>query len=225
MVCALPPDRPGRCGPQLRLGDPRQQPVGQGRHRLLDGNRARRRHAAPSCRSNSPASSSSTPTNTAAKSRLTTSGKYFRALISSRPHRCATASITSSNTAAPRHPPHGRHRRHAAHPYRRRQRPDQRRRQRLESAGIAIQVRSYEERSMVPIGEDGNARACAFMEIAGKNKWRMLWRGHRRQHRHRLAQGLAQRRQSPRCRATSGSNSIRQREANPKPLPLKNAQK
>jgi 2-isopropylmalate synthase len=37
----------------------------------------------------------------------------------------------------------------------------------LQSAGIAIQVRSYEERSMTPIGEDGNARACAFMEIAG----------------------------------------------------------
>ncbi|MCB4359623.1 2-isopropylmalate synthase [Quatrionicoccus australiensis] len=37
----------------------------------------------------------------------------------------------------------------------------------LQSAGIRIQVRSYEERSMVPIGEDGNARACAFMEIAG----------------------------------------------------------
>ncbi|HXE40217.1 MAG TPA: alpha-isopropylmalate synthase regulatory domain-containing protein, partial [Azonexus sp.] len=39
----------------------------------------------------------------------------------------------------------------------------------LHSAGIAIQVRSYEERSMVPVGEDGNARACAFMEIAGKS--------------------------------------------------------
>jgi 2-isopropylmalate synthase len=37
----------------------------------------------------------------------------------------------------------------------------------LQSAGIAVQVRSYEERSMVPIGEDGNAQACAFMEIAG----------------------------------------------------------
>jgi 2-isopropylmalate synthase len=39
----------------------------------------------------------------------------------------------------------------------------------LQSAGIAIQVRSYEERSMTPVGEDGNARACAFMEIAGKS--------------------------------------------------------
>ncbi len=39
----------------------------------------------------------------------------------------------------------------------------------LQSAGIAIQVRSYEERSMVPMGEDGNARACAFMEIASQN--------------------------------------------------------
>jgi len=37
----------------------------------------------------------------------------------------------------------------------------------LQGAGIGIQVRSYEERSMVPIGEDGNAQACAFMEIAG----------------------------------------------------------
>ena len=36
----------------------------------------------------------------------------------------------------------------------------------LQSAGIAIQVRSYEERSMVPAGDDGNARACAFMELA-----------------------------------------------------------
>ncbi|PKO36311.1 MAG: 2-isopropylmalate synthase [Betaproteobacteria bacterium HGW-Betaproteobacteria-6] len=39
----------------------------------------------------------------------------------------------------------------------------------LQTAGITVQVRSYEERSMVPMGEDGNARACAFMEIAGKN--------------------------------------------------------
>jgi len=39
----------------------------------------------------------------------------------------------------------------------------------LQSAGLGIQVRSYEERSMTPIGEDGNARACAFMEIAGKD--------------------------------------------------------
>jgi len=39
----------------------------------------------------------------------------------------------------------------------------------LQSAGIGLQVRSYEERSMVPIGEDGNAQACAFMEVAGKD--------------------------------------------------------
>ena len=39
----------------------------------------------------------------------------------------------------------------------------------LQGAGIGIQVRSYEERSMVPIGEDGNAQACAFMEVAGTN--------------------------------------------------------
>ncbi len=38
----------------------------------------------------------------------------------------------------------------------------------LQSTGIQIQVRSYEERSMVPMGEDGNARACAFMEIASQ---------------------------------------------------------
>ena len=37
----------------------------------------------------------------------------------------------------------------------------------MQSAGIKIQVRSYEERSMVPMGEDGNAQACAFMEVAG----------------------------------------------------------
>ncbi|NJD23864.1 MAG: 2-isopropylmalate synthase [Betaproteobacteria bacterium] len=36
----------------------------------------------------------------------------------------------------------------------------------LQTAGIAIQVRSYEERSMLPAGDDGNARACAFMELA-----------------------------------------------------------
>ena len=36
----------------------------------------------------------------------------------------------------------------------------------LQSAGIAVQVRSYEERSMVPVGDDGNARACALMEVA-----------------------------------------------------------
>ncbi len=39
----------------------------------------------------------------------------------------------------------------------------------LKCAGINIQVRSYEERSMLPMGEDGNTQACAFMEIAGKN--------------------------------------------------------
>ncbi len=37
----------------------------------------------------------------------------------------------------------------------------------LHSAGIRVQVRSYEERSMVPGSDDGNAQACAFMEIAG----------------------------------------------------------
>ena len=39
----------------------------------------------------------------------------------------------------------------------------------LQSAGLGIQVRSYEERSMVPIGDDGNARAVAFMEVAGQD--------------------------------------------------------
>ena len=39
----------------------------------------------------------------------------------------------------------------------------------LQGAGIQVQVRSFEERSMVPMGEDGNARACAFMEVAGKD--------------------------------------------------------
>jgi 2-isopropylmalate synthase len=37
----------------------------------------------------------------------------------------------------------------------------------LQSVGIGFQVRSYEERSMLPIGEDGNSQACAFMEITG----------------------------------------------------------
>lgn len=38
----------------------------------------------------------------------------------------------------------------------------------LQHAGIDIEVRSYEERSMLPIGDDGNAEACAFIEIAGR---------------------------------------------------------
>ncbi|MCU0839901.1 MAG: hypothetical protein MUE49_14455, partial [Rhodospirillales bacterium] len=37
----------------------------------------------------------------------------------------------------------------------------------FQSAGIKVQVRSYEERSMLPTGDDGNAQACAFIEIAG----------------------------------------------------------
>ncbi len=41
----------------------------------------------------------------------------------------------------------------------------------LQSAGISIQVRSFEERSMVPIGEDGNAQAWAFMEVAGQDSF------------------------------------------------------
>src|SRR5574343_429783 len=40
----------------------------------------------------------------------------------------------------------------------------------LESAGIKVQVRSYEERSMVPMGEDGNARACAMIEVAAPGR-------------------------------------------------------
>ncbi len=40
----------------------------------------------------------------------------------------------------------------------------------LQRAGIHAQVRSYEERSMVPMGEDGNARACAFIEMAASGR-------------------------------------------------------
>ena len=40
----------------------------------------------------------------------------------------------------------------------------------LHSAGIEIQVRSYEERSMTPAGEDGNARASAFLELAASGR-------------------------------------------------------
>jgi 2-isopropylmalate synthase len=36
----------------------------------------------------------------------------------------------------------------------------------LSSAGISVQVRSYEERSMSASKDAGDARACAFMEIA-----------------------------------------------------------
>ena len=44
---AVPADRPGRPRPHLRRGDPRQQPVGQGRHRLPARARLRARAAAP----------------------------------------------------------------------------------------------------------------------------------------------------------------------------------
>ncbi|MCL2524970.1 MAG: 2-isopropylmalate synthase [Betaproteobacteria bacterium] len=40
----------------------------------------------------------------------------------------------------------------------------------LHSAGIDIRVRSYEERSMKPSGDDGNARACAFIELAAEGR-------------------------------------------------------
>ena len=40
----------------------------------------------------------------------------------------------------------------------------------LQGAGIAVQVRSYEERSMKPAGDDGNARACAFIEMAAAGR-------------------------------------------------------
>ena len=36
----------------------------------------------------------------------------------------------------------------------------------LQSIGVAVQVRSYEERAMSPSREAGNARACALVEIA-----------------------------------------------------------
>ncbi|MCE1238796.1 MAG: 2-isopropylmalate synthase [Azonexaceae bacterium] len=39
----------------------------------------------------------------------------------------------------------------------------------LQGAGFAFQVRSYEERSMVPMGDDGNARAVAFIEMNAGN--------------------------------------------------------
>ena len=39
----------------------------------------------------------------------------------------------------------------------------------LHSAGINVQVRSFEERSMSASGEGGNASACAFMDIAPVN--------------------------------------------------------
>ncbi len=40
----------------------------------------------------------------------------------------------------------------------------------LQGAGISVQVRSYEERSMAPSGEAGDAQACAFMEIAATGR-------------------------------------------------------
>jgi 2-isopropylmalate synthase len=36
----------------------------------------------------------------------------------------------------------------------------------LQGIGISVQVRSFEERATSPSGEGGNARACAFMELA-----------------------------------------------------------
>jgi 2-isopropylmalate synthase len=44
----------------------------------------------------------------------------------------------------------------------------------LQGAGIDIQVRSYEERSMGASGEAGNASACAFIEIAGAGSKEMF---------------------------------------------------
>ncbi|NJA89477.1 2-isopropylmalate synthase [Rhodocyclus tenuis] len=38
----------------------------------------------------------------------------------------------------------------------------------LRSAGIALQVRSYEERSLESSGDGGNARACSFMEVVAE---------------------------------------------------------
>ena len=40
----------------------------------------------------------------------------------------------------------------------------------LQSAGIDVQVRSFEERSMLPSGDDGNAQASAFIEVAGPGR-------------------------------------------------------
>ena len=37
----------------------------------------------------------------------------------------------------------------------------------LQGGGFRVQVRSFEERAMGPSGEAGEARACAFMEVAG----------------------------------------------------------
>ena len=39
----------------------------------------------------------------------------------------------------------------------------------LQTAGFNFSVRSYEERSMIPMGEDGNAHACAMFELAAKD--------------------------------------------------------
>jgi 2-isopropylmalate synthase len=119
----------------------------------------------------------------------TTSGVSFRPLILSRPHRCATANTTFTNTAAPRASAS-----RSISTARRTSSPAKataRSTLRCTPSKVpaSIQVRSYEERSMVPIGEDGNARACAFMEVAGSGQRRTLRRRHRRQHRHRLAQG------------------------------------
>lgn len=35
----------------------------------------------------------------------------------------------------------------------------------LRSAGVHVQVRSYEERSITPSEDGGNAQACAFLEL------------------------------------------------------------
>lgn len=40
----------------------------------------------------------------------------------------------------------------------------------LRNAGIHVQVRSYEERSMAPSADGADARACAFVEIASQGK-------------------------------------------------------
>jgi 2-isopropylmalate synthase len=107
---------------------------------------------------------------TAARSAPTTSGTCSARPTSTAAAPSAIASTTSSNTAAPRASAS-----RSISTARRTSSPAKAtarstRRARPRTAGIKVQVRSYEERSMVPMGEDGNARACAFVEMAASGK-------------------------------------------------------
>ena len=88
---ALPADRPEGRGPQLRGRDPRQQPVGQGRHRLPARERIRARTAAP-------------PADRVQPDRAARDGRRRQGTHRGRPlGSCSSASTASGRRPAPQH--------------------------------------------------------------------------------------------------------------------------